>query len=79
MAAGSYQLSGAYGQFVSLVGNKAHELDITNTAETKLLDQALQTQQSESEEPDEEAANLFALSASVSSRWQIDANRESIV
>ena len=60
MASGSTSFQGAYGQFVSLVGNKAHELEITNSAETKLLDQALQAQQSESGvNLDEEAANLL--------------------
>ena len=51
---------GAYGQFVSQVGNKAHELEITNSAETKLLTLALDTQQSVSGvNLDEEAANLL--------------------
>ena len=60
MASGSTSFQGAYGQFVSLVGNKAHELEVTNSAETKLLDQALQAQQSESGvNLDEEAANLL--------------------
>ena len=60
MASGSTSFQGAYGQFVSLVGNKAHELEVTNSAETKLLDQALQAQQAESGvNLDEEAANLL--------------------
>lgn len=51
---------GAYGQFVSLVGNKAHELEITTSAETKLLSLAIDTQQSVSGvNLDEEAANLL--------------------
>ncbi len=51
---------GAYGQFVSLVGNKAHELEITNTAETKLLSLAVDSQQSISGvNLDEEGANLL--------------------
>jgi flagellar hook-associated protein 1 FlgK len=51
---------GAYSQFVSLVGNKAHELVITNAAETKLLALAVDTQQSQSGvNLDEEAANLL--------------------
>lgn len=51
---------GAYGQFVSLVGNKAHELEITNSAETKLLALAVDNQQSVSGvNLDEEAANLL--------------------
>ena len=60
MAAGTTSFQGSYGQFVSLIGNKAHELEITNSAETKLLDQALQAQQAESGvNLDEEAANLL--------------------
>ena len=51
---------GAYSQFVSLVGNKAHELVITNAAETKLLTLAVDTQQSQSGvNLDEEASNLL--------------------
>ena len=51
---------GAYGQFVSQVGNKAHELEITNLAETKLLSLAIDSQQSVSGvNLDEEAANLL--------------------
>ncbi|WMW82344.1 flagellar hook-associated protein FlgK [Undibacterium cyanobacteriorum] len=60
MSSGSTSFQGAYGQFVSLIGNKTHELEVTNTAETKLLDQAVQAQQSESGvNLDEEAANLL--------------------
>ncbi len=60
MSSGSTSFQGAYGQFVSLIGNKAHELEVTNSAETKLLDQALQAQQAESGvNLDEEAANLL--------------------
>ena len=56
----STSFQGAYGQFVSLVGNKAHELEITNSAETKLLSLAVDTQQSISGvNLDEEAANLL--------------------
>ena len=51
---------GAYGQFVSLIGNKTQELTITYTAENNLLKQAVQSQQSESGvNLDEEAANLL--------------------
>ncbi|CAN5848960.1 flagellar hook-associated protein FlgK [soil metagenome] len=56
----STSFQGAYAQFVSLVGNKTHEVEITNTSETKLLAQAVQAQQSESGvNLDEEAANLL--------------------
>ena len=56
----STSFQGAYGQFVSLVGNKAHELEITSAAETKLLELAVNTQQSISGvNLDEEAANLL--------------------
>jgi flagellar hook-associated protein 1 FlgK len=60
MAGGTATFQGSYGQLVSAVGNKAHELDITNSAETQLLNQAVQAQQSESGvNLDEEAANLL--------------------
>lgn len=56
----STSFQGAYAQFVSLVGNKTHEIEITNASETKLLAQAVQAQQSESGvNLDEEAANLL--------------------
>ncbi len=56
----STSFQGAYGQFVSQVGNKAHEIEITNIAETKLLTLAIDTQQSISGvNLDEEAANLL--------------------
>ncbi|MCH8619016.1 flagellar hook-associated protein FlgK [Undibacterium sp. TS12] len=51
---------GGYAQFVSLVGNKAHEVEITTASETKLLAQNVAAQQSESGvNLDEEAANLL--------------------
>ncbi|MDE2427893.1 MAG: flagellar hook-associated protein FlgK [Burkholderiales bacterium] len=51
---------GAYAQFVSLVGNKAHELQVTSASETTLLAQSVAAQQSESGvNLDEEAANLL--------------------
>lgn len=57
---GSSTAQGAYGQLVSLVGNKAHELQVTSESESKLLEQAVQTQQSNSGvNLDEEAANLL--------------------
>lgn len=56
----STSFQGAYGQFVSLVGNKANELEVTSAAENQLLTQAVQAQQSESGvNLDEEAANLL--------------------
>jgi flagellar hook-associated protein 1 FlgK len=60
MASGTTSFQGAYGQFVSNVGNKAHEMEVSNSAETRLLAQALQAQQSQSGvNLDEEAANLL--------------------
>lgn len=60
MVGGTTSFQGAYGQFVSLVGNKAHEMQVTVTAEVKLLAQAEEAQQSESGvNLDEEAANLL--------------------
>lgn len=60
MASGTTSFQGAYGQFVSNVGNKAHEMEVNKNAETRLLSQALQAQQSESGvNLDEEAANLL--------------------
>ncbi len=60
MGSGTTSFQGAYGQFVSNVGNKAHEMEVSNKSETKLLAQAIQAQQSESGvNLDEEAANLL--------------------
>nr|WP_315487023.1 flagellar hook-associated protein FlgK [uncultured Undibacterium sp.] len=60
MGSGTTSFQGAYGQFVSSVGNKTRELEVTNKSETKLLTQALQAQQAESGvNLDEEAANLL--------------------
>jgi flagellar hook-associated protein 1 FlgK len=54
----SYQ--GAFGQLVSQVGNKTHELEVTKSAEDKLLSQVTQAQQAESGvNLDEEATNLL--------------------
>jgi flagellar hook-associated protein 1 FlgK len=54
----SYQ--GAFGQLVSQVGNKTHELEVTKSAEDTLLSQVTQAQQSESGvNLDEEAGNLI--------------------
>ncbi|BBB60299.1 flagellar hook-associated protein FlgK [Undibacterium sp. KW1] len=57
---GTTTFQGGYAQFVSLVGNKAHELQITSASETKLLAQNITAQQTESGvNLDEEAANLL--------------------
>jgi flagellar hook-associated protein 1 FlgK len=54
----SYQ--GAFGQLVSQVGNKTHELEVTKAAQDQLLSQVTQTQQSQSGvNLDEEATNLI--------------------
>lgn len=51
---------GAYGQLVSLVGNKAHEIEVTSKAGQTFLDQAVTAQQSVSGvNLDEEATNLM--------------------
>lgn len=60
LANGTTSYQGAYAQLVSLVGNKAHEMDVTSSAAEKLYAQAYQAQQSESGvNLDEEAANLL--------------------
>ncbi|HYD61010.1 MAG TPA: flagellar hook-associated protein FlgK [Noviherbaspirillum sp.] len=60
LAGGSTTFQGAYAQMVSQIGNKTHELEISSKAETKMLEQAIQAQQSESGvNLDEEAANLM--------------------
>lgn len=57
---GTTTYQGAFGQLVSLIGNKTHELEVTKTAESKLLGQIRQAQQSESGvNLDEEATNLL--------------------
>jgi flagellar hook-associated protein 1 FlgK len=51
---------GAFGQLVSQVGNKTHELEVNNSAEENLLDQVTQSQQAQSGvNLDEEAGNLI--------------------
>jgi flagellar hook-associated protein 1 FlgK len=51
---------GAFGQLVSQIGNKTHELEVTKTAEDKLLSQVTQAQQAQSGvNLDEEAGNLI--------------------
>lgn len=60
MVSGTTSFQGGYGQFVSMIGNKAREVEITHQAESNLLKQALTAQQSESGvNLDEEAANLL--------------------
>ncbi len=60
LANGSTTYQGAYAQLVSLVGNKANELQVTSKASETLLTQAQQAQQAESGvNLDEEAANLL--------------------
>lgn len=57
---GTTTYQGAFGQLVSQVGNKTHELEVTKAAEDTLMDQLTQAQQSESGvNLDEEAANLI--------------------
>jgi len=51
---------GAYSQLVSMIGNKARELEVTGSAANKIYTQAVQAQQAESGvNLDEEAANLM--------------------
>lgn len=60
LANGSATYQGAYAQLVSLVGNKANELQVSSKAGETLLTQAQQAQQAESGvNLDEEAANLL--------------------
>ncbi len=60
LANGTASYQSAYGQLVNTIGNKAHELDVTSSAESALLSQAVQAQQSESGvNLDEEATNLL--------------------
>ncbi|WON73592.1 flagellar hook-associated protein FlgK [Nitrosospira sp. Is2] len=60
MAGGTANYQGAYGQLVSLVGNKTRELEVTSESQAALLSQTKAVQQSESGvNLDEEAANLL--------------------
>jgi flagellar hook-associated protein 1 len=60
LANGTTSYQGAYAQLVSLVGNKAHEIQVTKSAADKLLTQAVEAQQAESGvNLDEEATNLL--------------------
>lgn len=57
---GTTTYQGVYGQLVSQVGNKTRELDVTSKAQTALVNQSIQAQQSVSGvNLDEEAANLL--------------------
>ncbi|MEO6421305.1 MAG: flagellar basal body rod C-terminal domain-containing protein, partial [Candidatus Nitrotoga sp.] len=60
MAGGTASYQGAYAQLVSQVGNKTRELEMTSLAQTSMVNQIIQTQQSVSGvNLDEEAANLM--------------------
>lgn len=60
LAAGGASYQGAYGQLVSLMGNKTRELEVTADAQAALLTQTRALQQSEAGvNLDEEAANLL--------------------
>jgi flagellar hook-associated protein 1 FlgK len=60
LAGGTASYQSAYGQMVSLTGNKTRELEVTSKAQTALLSQTQALQQSESGvNLDEEAANLL--------------------
>lgn len=60
MSGGADTYQGAYGQLVSLVGGKTHELDVTSAAQTALLTDTVRNLQTESGvNLDEEAANLL--------------------
>lgn len=60
LAGGTTSYQGAYSQMVAMVGDKTRELDILSQAQTVVVDQARQSQQSISGvNLDEEAANLL--------------------
>lgn len=60
LAGGTASYQGAYGQLVSLVGNKTREVEVTAKAQANLVSQTQQIQQSLSGvNLDEEAANLM--------------------
>jgi flagellar hook-associated protein 1 FlgK len=60
LASGGASYQGAYGQLVSLMGNKTRELEVTADAQAALLTQTRALQQSEAGvNLDEEAANLL--------------------
>ncbi|MCX7195705.1 MAG: flagellar hook-associated protein FlgK [Proteobacteria bacterium] len=60
VAGGTASYQGVYAQLVSQVGNKTRELETTSSAQTSMVNQIIQTQQSVSGvNLDEEAANLM--------------------
>ena len=60
VAGGTASYQGAYAQLVSQVGNKTRELELTSLAQTSMVNQIVQSQQSVSGvNLDEEAANLL--------------------
>ncbi len=60
MANGTATFQGVYGQLVGQVGAKTHELQVTSTAQTSMLNEVIKQQQSISGvNLDEEAANLL--------------------
>jgi flagellar hook-associated protein 1 FlgK len=60
LANGTASFQAAYGQLVGQVGAKTHELDITSTAQTNMLNETIKQQQSISGvNLEEEAANLL--------------------
>jgi flagellar hook-associated protein 1 FlgK len=60
MANGTTSFQGAYSQIVSDIGNKTRELEVTSKAQSSMVEQTLQTQQTLSGvNMDEEAANLM--------------------
>lgn len=60
LAGGTTSYQGAYSQMVSYVGNKTRELQVTSQAQTSMVEQSVQAQQSFSGvNLDEEAANLL--------------------
>lgn len=60
LANGTVNFQGAYGQLVGQVGAKTHELQVTSTAQTSMLNETIKQQQSVSGvNLDEEAANLL--------------------
>lgn len=60
MSGGTASYQGSYAQLVSQVGNKTRELELTSLAQTSMVNQIVQSQQSVSGvNLDEEAANLL--------------------
>lgn len=60
LSGGTASFQGAYGQLVSLIGNKTRELDVTSQAQASMVNLTMREQQSISGvNLDEEAANLM--------------------